>query len=142
MVDWSYFDKFEAMTDKYLPRIGEGTTYATQIVTAVTKLVYKWYNDGDVYDNTAYLQGWCNDIATFANWLYKYTDTQDILMRVYDAYDDDDYEEILKDLADALLDEKFLADADKQEVKGSVYKCDEPFRFVLEDEDDEEEYEW
>lgn len=54
-VDWGYFDKFEWADEKYLPCRGEGETKATQIVTAINKLVYKWYNDGDVFDNTHYL---------------------------------------------------------------------------------------
>ena len=57
MKEWSYFDKFETINDRYLPSQGEGETKATQVVTAVTKLVYKWYNDGDVYDNTYALEG-------------------------------------------------------------------------------------
>ena len=38
-VKWSYFNKFEALEDKYLPIKGEGETKATQIVTSVCKLV-------------------------------------------------------------------------------------------------------
>ena len=63
-VDWSYFDKFDPLQDKYLPNRGEGDTIATQIVTAVAKLIYKWYNDGDVFDNTWYLDGWLNDLSS------------------------------------------------------------------------------
>ena len=51
-VDWEYFNKFEKINDKYLPLSGQGETMATQICTVVNKLVYKWYNDGDVFDNT------------------------------------------------------------------------------------------
>ena len=50
-VDESAFDKFEPIIDKYMPDIGEGDSLASQMVTAVNKLIYKWYNDGDVYDN-------------------------------------------------------------------------------------------
>ena len=47
-VDWGYFNKFEDTIDKYMPSSGEGETMASQIATAINKLVYKWYNDGDV----------------------------------------------------------------------------------------------
>lgn len=50
-VDWDYYNKFEEITDKYMSNQGEGDTLASQIVTAINKLVYKWYNDGDVFDN-------------------------------------------------------------------------------------------
>ena len=49
-VSWDYFDKFKDVVHKYLPTVGEGDTFATQIVTAINMLIYKWYNDGDVYD--------------------------------------------------------------------------------------------
>ena len=68
-VDWSYYDKFNTLIDKYLPRQGEGENMATQIVTVVNKLVYKWYNDGDVYDNTHMLDGWCNDLSSYATYI-------------------------------------------------------------------------
>ena len=64
MKKWSYFNKFKELNNKYLPDMGEGETKATQVVTAVTKLVYKWYNDGDVYDNTYMMKGWCNDLSS------------------------------------------------------------------------------
>ena len=40
-VDWGYYDKFEELVDKYMPMRGEGETKASQIVTAVSKLIYK-----------------------------------------------------------------------------------------------------
>ena len=43
-----------------------------QAVTAVSKLVYKWFNDGDVYDNRFALPGWANDLSSYANWIEKY----------------------------------------------------------------------
>ena len=66
-VDWNYYDKIEALIDKYMSDRGEGENKASQTVTAINKLVYKWYNDGDVYDNTHYLDGWANDISSYAN---------------------------------------------------------------------------
>ncbi len=141
-VDWSYFDRFQIINDRYLPVRGEGSTKASQIVTAVTKLVYKWYNDGDVYDNRYFMDGWCNDLSSYANWLAKYTDAGEILYRISDCTGDSDYEELLKDLADKLLD---MEDLEKQETptEGSIYECDGPFVFEEPEEDeDDEDYEW
>lgn len=91
-VDWGYFDKFEWADEKYLPCRGEGETKATQIVTAISKLVYKWYNDGDVFDNTHYLVGWWNDLSSYANWLEQHTDkASDILHKISKCYDYIDY---------------------------------------------------
>jgi hypothetical protein len=148
-VNWDYFDKFEQVNDKYLPIRGEGETKATQIVTAVNKLIYKWYNDGDVFDNTYHLEGWANDLSSYANWLYYYTENAlRILDRINACYTESDYENLLKDLADMLLNEEYLAEQDKIVKEGSVYKCAGKFEYKEYEEeydeeyDDEEEYEW
>lgn len=142
-VSWSYYRKFEGLLDKYVPDMGEGETMASQICTAVNKLVYKWYNDGDVYDNTHYLSGWCNDLSSYANWLRYWasgdTGCDDILDRIYECYTADDYESLLKDLADCLLDEDWLPVMEKTKV-GSIYDFDGPFRFEEQYDDDEEDW--
>lgn len=139
-ISWSYYKKFSDVTNKYLTDVGEGTTKATQIVTAINNLVYKWYNDGDVYDNVhSYLNGWCNDLSSYANWIYENVpSTRKILMRIYHTSREDEYEHILSDLADELLqNEKLEMENEKQSV-GSIYKCDGPFEFnEFNDGDDE-----
>lgn len=142
-VDWSYYDKFDWIDDKYLPSCGEGETMAMQIVTAVSKLVYKWYNDGDVYDNTHYLSGWCNDLSSYANWLVKYVGYKaEPLYRIGFISTESEYEDLLKDLTDATHDEEFLKLMDKQSKIGSVYECDGPFKFVDPENDDDEDGDW
>lgn len=141
-VDWSYYSKkrFEDINEKYLPPMGEGETMATQIVTAVNKLVYKWYNDGDVYDNTWYLQGWCNDLSSYANWLAEYVHGVDFtLRRIEAAFTDADYEYILQDLADECLNEKFLSQYDRPK-QGTIYDCNGKYKFDENWGDEEEEY--
>lgn len=152
-VKWSYYDgeKFDKLNEKYLPDKGEGETKATQIITAVNKLIYKYYNDEDVFDNTHHLKGWGNDLSSFANWLYFYVDkeTQMILNKVYDCYTNEDYEDLLKELADKLFNEDFLEEQNKIAKMFSIYDCDGKFKFVerYDNEDnyyeyeDEEEYE-
>lgn len=143
-VDWSYYDKFTELNDRYLPDRGEGDTMATQAVTAVNKLVYKWYNDGDVYDTTHQMNGWFNDISSFANWLHKYLGgwIAHALETIEDCDSDEYYEEILQEVADTVLDERYLSWLNEQVKLGSVYKCDGPFKYVehYDDEDEEDEY--
>ena len=141
-VDWGYYDKFEELIDKYMPMRGEGETKASQIVTAVNKLIYKWYNDGDVYDNTYYLSGWANDLSSYANWLYYHTGTRNILDKITTCFSHDDYEKLLKELADKLLDEDYLAEQTKVEKVESIYKCVGKFQYVESYEEDEEEYDY
>lgn len=143
-MDWSYFDKkeFDEANDKYLPSIGEGDNMATQICTAVNKIIYKWYNDGDVYDNTYSLTGWFNDLSSYANWLRKYAGAY-FLDEIKDCITDEDYENILVDLADNYLNMNYLNVMAQREKVGSVYDCDGPFVFRTDlDEDEEEETYW
>lgn len=147
-VDWNYYDKFEDINEKYLPVKGEGETKATQIVTAVNKLVYKWYNDGDVFDTTNMHRN-CNDNASFANWLYHFCYRENnigkILYRIKSVYFPSEYEGLLKDLADATLGKpEWLAEKDKEPAEGSVYEeNDDPFSvksfYDFEDNCDDEE---
>lgn len=138
-MNWEYFDKFEEVSKKYMPFDGEGETQASQIVTAINKLIYKWYNDGDVYDNTYRMKGWWNDLSSYANWLANNVDgAKRILLYIKDARTDDDYEDILRILADEFLTFDFLKDYENKDKCGSIYYCDGVFEFVeYEDEDDE-----
>ncbi len=137
--DWGYFDKFETLIDKYMPMRGEGETAASQIVTAVNKLIYKWYNDGDVFDNTHHLEGWANDLSSYANWLYENTkDAWKILNKITDCYNGSEYEDLLQELADKLLNEEYLAEQSKVVKVGTIYECDGKFKY--EEQSDEENY--
>lgn len=130
-VPWSYYDKFDYLNDTYFVSRGEGETIATQIYTAVNKLIYKWYNDGDVYDNTYALEGWCNDLSSYANWLYTYTTdkAKEILNRIKDCNTEKGYEHILKDLADELLKDDYLSEMNEESKIDSIYECKGKFRF-------------
>ena len=140
-IDWDYFDQFETIVNKYMPDRGEGETMASQIVTAVNKLIYKWYNDGDVYDNTHGLQGWANDLSDYANWLYKYVPkTQYTLDLIEEVSTEGGYEEILQLLADLTLNEKFLSKYTDEKCLGSIYNCNGPFKFIDSYDNDEDDF--
>ena len=140
-VAWSYFNRFDSITDTYMPDRGEGDTMASQAVTAVNKLVYKWYNDGDVFDNTYNLEGWANDLSSYANWLYNYCPIcRDILIKIHDAYSDEDYENILAELASTVLNENYLSTNLNKPKKDSIYDADGPFEFSYRHEEDEDDY--
>lgn len=140
-VDWGYYDKFDGINETYLPKRGEGETKATQIVTAVNKLIYKWYNDGDVFDNTHHLEGWVNDLSDYANWLYENTkNAWKILNKISICYNDGDYEKLLKELADELLNEEYLAEQNREEKVGTIYECNGKFKYTELNDEDEEGY--
>ena len=157
-VDWDYYDRFHELNEKYLPSQGEGETEATQAITAINKLVYKWYNDGDVYDNVnSGLEGWANDLSSYANWLHKNIDgASEILERIFELRygDTDKYEVLLQDLSNLIYDENYLEGLNSQPKTGSIYDCDGPFEFneggndewedeedYYEDEEEDEDYE-
>jgi hypothetical protein len=139
-MNWSAFDKFEVVDEKYLPSKGEGENMATQITTAVTKLVYKWFNDGDVYDNTYYMTGWCNDLSSYANWLYKNAaGAAEILEEIRNVMSEEEYEQLLYNLCELTQTFEYLAEYETKDKVGSVYDCDGPFEFREEQEDYEDE---
>ena len=140
-VEWNYYDKFETLIDKYMPMRGEGETVASQIVTAVNKLIYKWYNDGDVFDTTHHLEGWANDLSDYANWLYENTkDAWKILNKIEDCMNESDYEDLLKELADKLLDGNYLEEQNKIEKVGTIYNCSGKFKYEEPSYDEDDEY--
>lgn len=144
MANWSDFDKFEKTIDKYMPDMGEGDTIASQICTAVNKLIYKWFNDGDVYDNvTSGMSGWCNDLSSYANWLHKYVpSSRKTLEKIFDMYDSDEeaYSNMLYELANILLDDLDLELEGNFEKVGSIYNCDGIFAFSDSSYDDDDGY--
>lgn len=143
-VEWSYYNKFEGLNNEWLPARGEGDNAGIQAVTAVNKLVYKWYNDGDVFDNTHALKGWCNDLSSYANWLAEYAKgCHDILFRINTIKNEGEYELLLKDLADLVFDEEYLKALIKEyegEKVGSIYDCDGEFECSEYDDEEEDEY--
>lgn len=133
---------YHKATDTYMPSTGEGDNMATQCVTAINRLVYKWYNDGDVYDNRYALEGWANDISDEANWLYKYIPkTRTILDMIETIRTENEYEGILSMLVDTCMDMEDLEKLAEKPAKGSIYECKGPYEFV-EWTDEDEEAEW
>lgn len=142
-VNWSEFDKFTRVIDMYMPASGEGDTKASQLVTAVNKIIYKWYNDGDVFDNTGAMEGWANDLSSYANWLYKYIPiSRSILDEIYDCFNDGEYEDLLYSLASATLDDEDVENLAEEPKEGSIYDCEGPFEYVEPEDDDEDEWEY
>lgn len=144
-VNWDVYDKFDPIISKYMPGTGEGETLASQAVTAVNKIVYKWYNDGDVFDNVhSGMEGWANDLSSYANWLAKYFNgAESILMGIEDCFIDGHYENLLLKLATFVLDEERLAEYEKMPKAGSIYNCDGYFKFTDDpygEEEDDDDY--
>ena len=134
----------DEMNDLYLPSYGDGDNMATQAVTAANKLIYKWFNDGDVYDNTYAMEGWCNDISGSANWLYNHIPSlQRTLFSIKDCRNDAQYEEILYDVFTTILeDPEYLENLSKLPKIGDAYNEDGPFEFVEHEEEWDDDDDW
>ena len=142
MRNWDDFDKFDEEIYKYMPDRGEGETKASQICTAVNKLVYKWYNDGDVYDNQYEMEGWLNDLSSYANWLAENTteEAYRILLRIKSIWNYRQYTDILFDLCEVLIRKDYLEEQDKNSKVGSIYDCVGEFKFVEDYDDEDDDY--
>ena len=142
MIRWLDFNKFNGVNYKYLPVQGEGDNKATQAVTAVNKLVYKWFNDGDVYDNNYFLEGWMNDLSSYANWLFNYTTPEiaTILESIDSCYSNDEYTKLLWELCESVFTEENLNNWEKINKTDSIYEAAGPFAFT--EYTDEEEEDW
>lgn len=138
MVLWEEFDDISKVTSKWLPLEGEGNNMAEQASTAINKIVYRWYNDGDVYDNRYYLSGWWNDLSTYANWLYNKLDFVE-LEEISEIRSEGEYEKILFKVASKLTDE-YLTYLEKKGKEGSIYTEEGPFEFVEYEDEEEDEY--
>lgn len=149
-VNIDYFDKFDNIIKEYISVEGNGKNKANQIATAVGNLIYSWYNDGDVFDNVhTRLKGWVNNISSYANWLYRYCkEAKDVLETAFSesfltgktSIHNTEYEELLKYLANVCLTEELLNKYRDQNKEGSIYDCEGPFKFIEENEEEEEEY--
>lgn len=118
---------------QYLPDHGEGDTMATQAVTAVCKIVYRYYNDGDVFDNNYGLKGWANDLSSYANWLDEnIPEAAPILAKIQEiGKDEAKYTILLHDLVTAVINPETLEKYAAQPSTGSVYDCDGPYEFTV-----------
>ena len=143
--NWNDFDVFDDTINHYMLARGEGNTMASQTVTAVNKLVYKFFNDGDVFDNNYVLEGWCNDISSYANWLANHVNgAEEVLDRICKCTCCDDYAELLYDLCIVCLGKPYLEYMSNFEKVGSIYEEEGKYNFVersYEEEDYEEEEE-
>lgn len=141
-LNWKDFSLPEAnkIEHEYLPSEGQGDNMMSQAVTAGSKLIYKWFNDGDVFDTRCGLSYWGNDLSSYANWLYKYIpEVKDILDTIDEVHIDIDYTDLLYDLYITLYTQEMADKYSSIKAIGSIYRCDGPFEWDPPEEDDEYE---
>lgn len=125
-----------ALVTKYLPSKGDGNTKATQAITALWKLIHRWDNDGDIYDNHYSLRAGLNDVSGSANWLYNHIqETRPILDNIKYISSDTQYSMLLGMLANCVLNEDLLTRLDKLPKSRNAYNESGPYSIEEEDED-------
>lgn len=96
-------DKLDALFDILVPRSGQAETLAGELVRAVMKISYRWYNDGD-YFYTGYGLETCGSSAAFIADMTN-DDMYNMIMDATDNIGDDNrYESFLALLEEDVLD--------------------------------------
>lgn len=156
-INWEDFDSFGPVLDKYMPEYGEGETMANQIATAVNKIGYRWFNDGDTISGDCEPSNDCaaGEVCQYGNWLDKNVpEASAFFGRWIDTLiggdcDEDTYKEFLCEMFETLLDEKLLEKYTDEKKVDSIYNAktyanenDYPSNLIFcprhEDEDGEE----
>ena len=127
----SRFEKFNKVLDIYMPDQGEGESLASQIATAVAKIVYRWFNDGDTVSSKWMVQSGTDEggMSQFANWLYiNIADSRPMFRNWLDKFDnesvtDAEYENFLYDMCKNLLDPDFLDGYSTEPKYDSIYNA-------------------
>lgn len=135
-VSWDDFDRFDEISDIYLPSFGEGPTLATQVVTVVNKLIYRWFNDGDTYDKCV----GNGHLAFYANWLADHGFfCEEILEEIFKVKSEQQYCNLLYKLALHTLNDTFLEEIKDTPKEGSIYGMNEGI-FSEEKYEEDDEY--
>ena len=126
------FDKFNEKND--LLSSCTQSNKANQVIMATHHLIDGWYENNDVFDNTsAFLSGWTKDISHQANWLYQHLDlhVRDILDKVYTCKKSGDYEDVLYELAEYVLNPDKLGPLSLEAPDGDIYSCEGKYEFEM-----------
>jgi hypothetical protein len=104
------YDRLEALFDELVPHRGKATSVAGELVRAVTRLIFRYYNDGDVF----YWGYGLETCASSASYLAdRYSSTiyagQAIGEKYAREYDlspmDEEYESFLRDISEEVIED-------------------------------------
>ena len=130
-------NEWAAMEDRLMPTSGKADTVAGEIIRAVDRIWYRWYNDGDKI-NVGYGKETCNGTARF---LEKIRGAEFPAEVWNGCLDDDRYTKF----ADGLVDEMYAFIKARPELEATPNAEDSRMAFIDDDldrdEDEEEEYE-
>ena len=129
-------NEWAAMEDRLMPVSGKAETVAGEIIRAVDRIWYRWYNDGDKI-NVGYGKETCNGTARY---LEKIRGT-DFPVEIWGGrLNDDEYTKF----TDGLVDEMYAFIKAHLELETTPNSEDSRMDFIdndLDRDEDDEEYE-
>ena len=143
------FEKFGKILEPYLANQGEGDTMVSQIAAAISKIVFKWFNDRDVIDNNnTGLRGWENDLSSYGNWLYIHVvEARPIIYKITKKRneingDEGKYEDYLYELCKNVCKKVILSYYATRKKEDSIYKNPPEWKMkcVFVNSDDDEDW--
>lgn len=93
-------ERIDKLFDELVPRSGKANSLAGELVRAVNRLDYRWYNDGDRLGI-----GYGNETCNAAGRFLKVNGDDEIahlISRAWEAADDELYDEIIDELEGAV----------------------------------------
>jgi len=101
--------EYEELWARLVPAEGPAATKAGEALRAMSRLYYRWYNDGDRIEN--FMTEWdTRETAARAfNYLYQFRDAasgfsaKPLMEKVVDATTEEQYEAALEEMADAVI---------------------------------------
>lgn len=124
------FEKFDVLFNRWVPASGAAETIGGEIVRAVNKIVYGYYNDGDMIDQD-YGKETCNAAARFilnideSEPFVKCRELADVLCTHY--YEN--YEELLEGALEELIEKEELLSISENCYDYLDYSEDEDFNW-------------
>lgn len=102
--------EYEALWERLVPAQGPAATKAGEALRAMSKLYYRWYNDGDKIERSMNEWDTHQSAARAFNYLHQFRDaasgfsTQNLMENLLDAYTEEQYEEALEEMADVIIE--------------------------------------
>ena len=130
--------EFEKLFNQFVPDMGKADTKAGEIIRAMARIGYRWFNDGDMF-GVGYGKQTCNPAGRFL--CDKLPEIENTLWKIYGIYNEKEYEQGLLKVQNYVIDYISANPQLKEERNEEDY-----LDWVDEDEDiddsyDEEEYE-
>ena len=139
-----YQKEYDELWARLVPPEGKAVTKAGEVLRAVSRIYYRWYNDGDRIQPS--LDEWVAKSSTAKgfNYLYQFRDavsgfsTKELMENIVFAATEEDYETALERAVDAIIEWAVKQPDTPNEDDFLDEKFDDAFEFdILRDEEED-----